>query len=110
MFTIRVHVQNESVFMDDAVHAEIKLPSIPRKGDYIQLSDDTIDFLRDRAVSSLDTAKNYFPRWFYGKYRDNDTVTKENLKDLSFEDAMLVVEVQFNEGEDFIDIEIDEDI
>lgn len=110
MFKIRVHVQNESEFMDDEVYVEIELPTVPRKGDYLNLTEDAILLLQERATQSIVSAEKYFPRWFYGKYRDNDVISSNDLKDLSFEYVVLVVEVLFNEGEDFIDIELDEDI
>lgn len=107
MIKIRVHIETEDLYMDDRVYKEIILPSVPRVGDWVSINKDV---LHEMACSSLDIAKDY-REWMYGKSSDrvmdyNYRITKEDLENLSFDDAGPVKSVCFREGNDYVDIEI----
>lgn len=106
MFNFKVHIYNEDNMMDENVYVNIRLPFLPPINSVIHLSDESVKQLEDMAKASLDIANRYAPRFFYGKSTNCYIVKKENLKDLSFSDAIYVKEIRFKENIDVIEFEL----
>lgn len=102
-----IHIHSENNYMDDDVSSEISLPCLPHIGDILYI--DKFE-LEKKAKRSLLIAGRY-AEWFYGasckvsQYGEN-AIKKENLKDLSFSDAIFVRNISFNANEDKVHIEI----
>lgn len=114
MIKIRVHIENDDVFMDENVFVDITLPAVPRKGETLYLTDEAQTELENKAKSSLIVATPYAPLWFYGHSRaqlsdkewKDDTLKPEHLKDLSFDDANCVSGVAFDANSDMVHVEL----
>lgn len=107
MKKIHVHVESESVYMDEDVFVFIELPSIPRKGEFIWLSSELIDKLEMQATKNLDIASRYL-QYFGGKSYNisYENLNEKNLKDLSFEDNIKIGCVWYKANTDTVHIEI----
>ena len=108
MINVRVYIEDESEFLDDNVIVSFKLPSIPRIGERIFLSDELEAQLENMARSSLEIASNY-RSWFYcdsNKLKEDDDIEEINLKDIKFGDASLVKQVVFRPNDDTVYIEL----
>lgn len=106
MINIRVHIHNNNSFIDDKVFVDIKLPFVPKKGDTLYLTQEHKDSLKAQAISSLDIAKRYAPKWFYSGSSNCKNPTEENLKDLAFDDALYVHCVSYFADSDIVHLEI----
>lgn len=106
MIEINVHIENRDSWMDKDVFAKIKLPTLPRVGDRLYLSESSIGVIESKIKSDLKIASRYAPDWFYYGYSNEGKPNKSDLKKLSLDDANCVKSVCFNEGHDFVEIEI----
>jgi len=107
MIKCRIHIKNDVAFNDDNIHINIKLPALPRKGEIIHIPEELWK-LTEYARNNREIAKEYFPKWFYGrKYDWQEEITQEILQKLSFCDAIYVKQVTYTSGEDFVRIELD---
>ena len=106
MYKIRVHINNENEYIDNRVFVDIELPAVPRKGEFLYLGDN-LSKLEEKAKEDLTIAKDYSPKWFYGASSACQEPKQENLKDLSFADAIQVSSVAYISGEDIVHVEID---
>jgi len=107
MYKIMVHIRNENTYIDDNVCVQIELPAVPRKEDVLYLDHDLRRILEDKARSSLDVARRYAPKWFYGHSSNCKEPKEENLIDLMFDAAMYIDNVSFIANSDIIHIELD---
>lgn len=103
MIKFKVYIENNSLFHND-LSTFIKLPSVPRKGEYINLGEEIRTDLEKRAKENISIAKNYAPKWFYGisGNLNPDEITEENLKDLSFADVGSVKDIIYTANSDII--------
>lgn len=109
MIPIRIYIENDVDFMCDDVCVEIKLPAVPRVGERIFLTHELQEELENMARTSLDTASNYAPRWFYGGFYEElkeKDVEERHLEHLSFGDASYVTHVVYNANEGTVQIEL----
>jgi hypothetical protein len=107
MKKIHVHIKNENTWMDKDVFVEIYLPSIPRKGEYLNLGELTYELMR-KAIKTVEIANRYCPDWFYGKSYDIDEAKEENLSDLNFEDAHVVSNISYTINSEIVHLELNE--
>lgn len=106
MYKVKVYIHSESVHHDEIVNVEIELPSIPRVGEYLYLTAELIAELENKAKSDLVVAIKYAPDWFFGRSHNWRIPKIGNLKDLSFGDAICVVDVSYYAGDDRVYIEL----
>jgi hypothetical protein len=110
MIKCKVFIYSGNGFLDQHVSVEITLPSVPYVGSYLQMSD-LKDELELKAKSSPEIAQKYWPKWFSGSSKHSEKIELENLKDLSFADAMYVSSVTFKANDEYLYIEMtDNDI
>ena len=103
-----VHIKSESNFIDDNVKIQIELPAVPRVGETLYLDECSKGLLEALATYTCKIAKHYFPKWFYGNSYGCKKLKRNNLDDLSFDDAVNVVSVTYKENSDIIHIELDD--
>lgn len=106
MIKCRIHIKNEGGYMDTDVFVEIKLSCLPPIGSILWLTEQERKKLQKMATKNLDIAKRYAPEWFYMKSYNCENPQKENLKDLSFDDASTVTDILFSRNRKVVDIEI----
>lgn len=107
MKKIRVHIANDTKFMDPKVFVDINLPAIPRKGELIYLKNEQIRELEEKACEDIEDILFYYhPKWFYGYSCDCWTPKNSIIKDFDFGDANTVTDVLYDE--DIIHIELDD--
>ena len=110
MFDIRIFIENDDGLFDNEVFLDVKLPFVPRVGEFILLSKDEYTILENQAKKSKKIALAYFPKWFGGftKKQKNEGVKfkDEYIKRLNFEDAAVIKQVQYETGCKFVSIEL----
>lgn len=106
MIKCKIYIFSGNDFLDEKVCVEISLPCAPFIGSYLQLGDELKTELENKAKSSVNTALKYAPKWFYFGSKNVGAITDENLKDLSFADALYVSSVTFKANQDILFIEL----
>jgi hypothetical protein len=107
MFKIKIHIDTKRTYFDDNVFVDVELPAIPRVGEYIDLDDDLVEQLEDKATSDIEIARDYV-EWFYCNSTgiEPKDLKQENFEDLGFCDACMVSAVKFVPGSDIVSIEL----
>lgn len=107
MIKVRIHIESEE-FMDVNVFVDCTLPSVPRKGEVLFITDDMSEELRKKAVKSVDIARIYAPKWFYGKSCgvDSEDVGVDNLINLIFVDAIIATNISYDANSELVHIEL----
>lgn len=100
-----IHIENDCMTMHHCISCLISLPFVPRVGDIVRLDENDYLELYSKAKSNLNELI-YYTDWFYGESYNCEKPKYENLKDLSFDDAIRVSEVEFVSGLDVINIEL----
>lgn len=110
MIKCRIHISGEKS-MDDKLFVIVNLPAVPRKGEWLRLTNDVLLELENKAKSDLVIAQDYM-KYFYSKsfHKDWFEVKKEHLQDLSFEEAINVAWIEYTANSEYVDIELDKDI
>lgn len=91
--------------MDENVFIDTKLPSVPRVGETVYLSEEEQNKLEKKAKSSLDIARTY-QNWFYGNSFGCENLKEKHLEDLMFDSAITVCAVLYNTNSDIVHIEL----
>lgn len=110
MYKIRVYINKEyGCYNDGNVSIDIELPAVPSRGEVLNLSDDMIHILEEKAKADLEIARDYANKWFYYKSYNCDPhdIKYENLQDLGFSDAIIVTSVMFSANSEIIEILLD---
>ncbi|WP_321514943.1 hypothetical protein [Marinifilum fragile] len=108
MLKVRIFVKNENVYKDDNVFIDVQLPSVPRKGETIFLSEESYAELESKAKGNLEIAKRYAPKWFYGESFSVETPTEKDLDNLSFGDMMYVCDVFYIANNEIVNVIMDD--
>lgn len=106
MITCMIYISNDNESLDANVRIKIELPCLPRIKDELFLSDEEMTKLEKMAKSDLAIAENYFPKYFYYGSGSDKIVTKENIKNISFQDVQKVKRVVFFSDDKTINIEL----
>jgi hypothetical protein len=111
MIKVRIYIKSDYSLYEEGVFISVLLPHIPSKGNVIYLDNKQTSELELKAKKNLDTANKFAPTWFYNgssniKYGD---VKKNNIKDLSFDDAVWVYNVVYKPNSKIIRIIINND-
>lgn len=111
MIKVRIYIKSEYSLFESEVFIDALLPHIPSKGNIIYLDEQQESELELKAKSSLDIANKFAPRWFYGHSGNVEygEVIEENLKDLSFTDAMFVHNVIYEPNSEIVKIVMGDD-
>ena len=109
MIKCRIHIYNDYEAMDMDVYTECLLPAIPQIGSILHLNDKNTAELEAKARSKKEIAENYL-EWFYGKSISCENIDEADLKDLSFEDAIFVSDIRFVADNEYVDIELYDDV
>lgn len=100
---VRVFIETNANYTDHDVFIRVDLPSVPRKGEAVYLETEQRKELERRACSSVSKASEYAPKWFFRKSHDCVEPKEEDLKNLSFIDAVEVNRV-FWSGKGFVGV------
>ena len=65
--------------------------------------------LEAKAISKKEIAENYLD-WFYGKSISCENIDDADLEDLSFKDAIFVSDIRFVADNEYVDIELYDDV
>jgi len=109
MVQIKVHIKSDNDFLDERVSVVINLPVVPRAGETLYLTEELRLELETKARMDLRLAAKYAPKWFYGASSQCREPKPENLKDLSFEDALFVSSVAYFADREIVQLEIDDE-
>lgn len=104
MIKCRVHIDSQYVVFDRDVFIEIEIPCIMPIGSILYLGR-KIEELEAMAKKSRDIASRYHPEWFYSGDQDIE-FEKANIENLGFDDAMVVTNIAYYLGNDYVSIEI----
>lgn len=108
MITVRVHIKTDDTYLDKNVFVDIKLPAIPRVGEYLHLRE-YMQVLEDLAKKDLKTAQNYYPKWFYFMNKNDVPLKKIDIHNLSFVDAFIIDSVSYFPDDEIVYIELDDE-
>lgn len=111
MIKVKIYIKSEQALYDEDVFIDALLPCIPNIGNLIFLKNEQQYELEKKAKTNLDIANKFTPKWFWGhssriEYGD---IKEENLKDLSFGDAMYVHNVVYEPNSEIVKIVIGDD-
>jgi hypothetical protein len=100
---ILVMTDNEVIDISSTI---INIVAVPRKGDFLWLSAQTKEHLRELATKDLETARQFAPTWFYGKSHGvtQGAVKQKDVDNLTFDDLNYVDEVMYHEDLDYVTI------
>lgn len=104
MIKIRLHIYNENDFMNDKVSEDLFLPCLPRKGDFLYMSNEIQDKLESKIKSNIEIANDYSMYFYYGA--DRNKITENDYDKLSLDDCIIVHDTLFQVGEDIVHISL----
>ena len=111
MVNIRVCFNTGSTDMIDYFDEhfiDINLPYLPRIGETVSISEETVSLFQEWLVNNTNKVYEYFPKWF--NIGDRASKYNENLnKYLSFEDAICVVEIVYRENKEEVLVILDKE-
>jgi len=109
----RVHIDNDSDFMDENVYIDITLPDTPKVNDYLRLTFKQIEELEKKVKANFNIGRSYIPYWLHGAVkkasRTGGIYKEECINDIFFNDAQYVKNVMFNADSNIIHIELGDD-
>lgn len=111
MIKVKIYIKSEHALFEEEVFIDALLPCIPNIGNLIFLGNEQQNELEKKAKTNLDIANKFTPKWFWGhssgiEYGD---IKEENLKDLSFDEAMYVHNVVYEPNSEIVIIVIGDD-
>lgn len=113
MIKVKIYIKSEYSLFEEEVFIDALLPNIPNIGNLIFLENEQQYELELKAKSSLEIANKFAPRWFYTtrslNIKQGGDVKEENLKDLSFGEAMYVHNVVYEPNSEVVKIVIGDD-
>lgn len=99
----------ESLEYHPGVFLQIHLPAIPRIGETVLISEETIDEFQDWIKKDTKLLKEYFPKWFHN-FRKHETFCDELIEEFSLHEAMVVVDVFYSEKRKEVSIVLDDEM
>lgn len=111
MIKVKIYIKSEQALYEEEVFIDAILPHIPNKGNIVFLENEQQYELESKAKSNLDIANKFAPKWFWGHSSgiERYEVKEENLKDLSFGEAMWVHNVVYEPNSEIVKIVIGDD-
>lgn len=103
---VRIHICIGGADYNEGLYVDASIPYVPVKGEVLYLSDKILEELKQQIIDYPNRAKDYAPEWFFGSSYDCTDPKKENLKDLSFADAIFVDHVWYDANENRVSIVI----